>query len=153
VNTLCQKERLNNLCALNSGTVVSAMRYVRYWGRGSISMKLMCLLPATGDPVRLVHHLGLGFWSILASPAAGFVDSARGHGPLRFAEGVIQGFRGLFSNSIYAVSNATAKMSGAARKVCNPLPRSLHGMRPSSPAVQSKVVSQYQGCVVSNRGL
>lgn len=77
----------------------------------------MFLHPCAGDPVRLIHHLGLGFWSFLANPAAGFVDSATGHGPLRFAEGIVQGLLGLFTNSIYAVSNATAKLSSAARKV------------------------------------
>jgi hypothetical protein len=30
-----------------------------------------------GDPVRLFHHLGLGVWSFLASPAAGGVGLAR----------------------------------------------------------------------------
>ena len=29
-----------------------------------------------GDPVRLFHHLGLGVWSFLASPAAGGVGQA-----------------------------------------------------------------------------
>ena len=34
--------------------------------------------PRAGDPVSLFHHLGLGFRSFLAHPAAGLVESARG---------------------------------------------------------------------------
>lgn len=73
--------------------------------------------PNAGDPVRLFHHLGLGVWSFLASPAAGLMDTARGRAPQRLAAGVALGLRGLVSNTVYGFSNATAKMSGAARKV------------------------------------
>ncbi len=70
-----------------------------------------------GDPVRLFHHLGAGVWSFLASPAAGLVEGARGRAPQRLAAGIAAGLRGLLSNTVYGFSNATAKMSGAARKV------------------------------------
>lgn len=33
--------------------------------------KLVGSASVFGDPVRLFHHLGLGVWSFLASPAAG----------------------------------------------------------------------------------
>ena len=65
----------------------------------------------------MIHHLGLGVWAFLASPAAGLVASARGRGPLRFAMGLVDGFRGLLAHVVFAISNAAAKWSGAARKV------------------------------------
>eukprot|EP00884_Botryococcus_braunii_P001070 jgi/Botrbrau1/10964/Bobra.0383s0018.1 len=79
-------------------------------------IKLIGSANALGDPVRLIHHLGLGFWSFIANPAVGLVESARGQGPLRFAEGILHGMLGLLSNSIFAVSNAMAKLLSAARK-------------------------------------
>ena len=57
-------------------------------------------LRRAGDPVRMIHHLGLGVWAFLASPAAGLVASARG----------------LLAHVVFAVSNASAKWSGAMRK-------------------------------------
>ena len=72
-----------------------------------------------GDPARLVHHLGLGVWALLASPAAGLVQSARGQGPGRAAAGLALGLRSAAANTIFAVANAAAKMSGAAHSVCN----------------------------------
>ena len=74
------------------------------------------LTPA-GDPARLIHHLGLGVWSFLASPASGLVEGARRGAPERIAAGVVDGTRSLVTNTVYAFSNATAKMSGTARKV------------------------------------
>ena len=71
----------------------------------------------TGDPARLIHHLGLGVWSFLASPASGLVEGARRGAPERIAAGMLDGTRGLITNTVYAFSNATAKMSGTARKV------------------------------------
>ncbi len=73
-------------------------------------------LRRAGDPVRMIHHLGLGVWAFLASPAAGLVASARGRGPLRFATGLVDGVRGLLAHVVFAVSNASAKWSGAMRK-------------------------------------
>ena len=81
-----------------------------------VSQQKGCLCCA-GDPVRLFHHLGAGVWSFLASPAAGLVEGARGRAPQRLAAGIAAGLRGLLSNTVYGFSNATAKMSGAARKV------------------------------------
>lgn len=72
----------------------------------------------TGDPARLIHHLGLGVWSFLASPASGLVEGARSGAPERIAAGMLDGTRGLITNTVYAFSNATAKMTGTARKVC-----------------------------------
>lgn len=80
--------------------------------------------------MRLFHHLGAGVWSFLASPAAGLVEGARGRAPERFAASIYVGLRGLLSNIVYGFSNATAKMSGAARKVWRlaaPLEQVLHG--------------------------
>ncbi len=56
-------------------------------------------------------------WSFLASPASGLVEGARRGAPERIAAGMLDGTRGLITNTVYAFSNATAKMSGAARKV------------------------------------
>ena len=69
-----------------------------------------------GDPVRLFHHLGLGVWSFLASPAAGLVESARKRGIQQFLTGFVTGTKGLFENVVFALSNAAAKGAGAARK-------------------------------------
>lgn len=74
-------------------------------------------LRCAGDPAKLIHHLGLGVWSFLASPASGLVEGARRGAPERIAAGMLDGTRGLITNTVYAFSNATAKMSGAARKV------------------------------------
>jgi len=72
---------------------------------------------STGDPAKLIHHLGLGVWSFLASPASGLVEGARRGAPERIAAGMLEGTRGLLTNTVYAFSNATAKISGTARKV------------------------------------
>lgn len=74
-------------------------------------------LVPTGDPAKLIHHLGLGVWAFLASPASGLVEGARRGAPERIAAGMLAGTRGLIANTVYAFSNATAKMSGTARKV------------------------------------
>ena len=67
--------------------------------------------------MRLFHHLGLGVWAFLAQPAAGFVDSARGAGPLRFFSSLAAGCQDLINNTLFALSNATAKATAALRKV------------------------------------
>lgn len=69
-----------------------------------------------GDPVSLLHHLGLGVWAFVSAPAAGLVESARQRGPRQFLLGLLYGTRGLLQNVIFAVSNAATKASGAARK-------------------------------------
>jgi Vacuolar-sorting-associated 13 protein C-terminal len=78
--------------------------------------RVISWLLSVGDPVALLHHLGLGFWSFLADPAAGLVQSARGGGLAQFTAGLSSGTRALLSNIVFAFSNATAKMSGAIRK-------------------------------------
>jgi hypothetical protein len=69
-----------------------------------------------GDPVGLVHHLGLGVWALVAGPAAGLVESARARGPRQFVAGVLRGGQGLAVNVVFAAANAATKAAGAARK-------------------------------------
>lgn len=72
----------------------------------------------SGSPVSVVHHLGLGIWSFLASPAQGLKESTQGGGlnlP-RLIDGFVEGWRGLASNVVLAGSTATAKTTSAARK-------------------------------------
>eukprot|EP00803_Ostreobium_quekettii_P009393 evm.model.scf_204.12 EVM.evm.TU.scf_204.12 scf_204:78769-93194(-) len=68
-----------------------------------------------GDPTRLIHHLGLGVWSLVANPAAALVEAPH-RGPLGVAVGLGSGVRSLLANTIFGFSNATAKMSLAAWK-------------------------------------
>ena len=65
----------------------------------------------------IFHHLGLGFWSFLANPAAGLVGGARGQGGQRIVQGFMGGVQSLLGNTVFAFSNATAKAAGSARKV------------------------------------
>ncbi len=104
-------------------------------------------MPA-GDPARLIHHLGLGVWSFLASPASGLVEGARRGAPERIAAGVVDGTRSLITNTVYAFSNATAKMSGTARKV-PALPVS-HGKGVGSCAIKKTPLPQSSSKVVWN---
>lgn len=70
-----------------------------------------------GDPLRLVHHLGAGVYTFVSAPAAGLLDGAQGGSLARVVEGLALGTQGLLLHCVYAVSNATAKMSIAARKM------------------------------------
>ncbi len=66
----------------------------------------------------MIHHLQLGVWSFLASPAQGLKESTQGGGlnlP-RLVDGFVEGSRSLASNVVLAVSTATAKTTDAARK-------------------------------------
>ena len=66
----------------------------------------------------MIHHLQLGVWSFLASPAQGLKESTQGGGlnlP-RLVDGFVEGSRSLASNVVLAVSTATAKTTNAARK-------------------------------------
>jgi len=66
----------------------------------------------------VIHHLQLGVWSFLASPAQGLKESTQGGGlnlP-RLVDGFVEGSRSLASNVVLAVSTATAKTTNAARK-------------------------------------
>lgn len=69
-----------------------------------------------GDPVSLLQHLGAGVWTFVSAPAEGLLASARALGPRQFLLGVIRGTQGLLLNIVFAISNATTKASGAARK-------------------------------------
>ncbi len=71
-----------------------------------------------GSPLSVIHHLQLGVWSFLASPAQGLKESTQGGGlnlP-RLVDGFVEGSRSLASNVVLAVSTATAKTTNAARK-------------------------------------
>lgn len=65
----------------------------------------------------IFHHLGLGFWSFLANPAAGLVGGVRGQGGQRIVQGFTGGIQSLLGNTVFAFSNATAKAAGSAQKV------------------------------------
>ncbi|KAG7670791.1 hypothetical protein KSW81_004224 [Nannochloris sp. 'desiccata'] len=69
-----------------------------------------------GDPVSLLQHLGAGVWTFVSAPAEGLLASARALGPRQFLLGVIRGTQGLLLNVVFAISNATTKAAGAARK-------------------------------------
>ncbi|KFM26705.1 Methionine gamma-lyase [Auxenochlorella protothecoides] len=74
-----------------------------------------------GDPIRLVHHLGLGVWSVLASPAAGLVESARSRAPAQLLLGLAEGPRAAAAHFAFALSNAAGKTTAAARKAMSAL--------------------------------
>lgn len=57
-----------------------------------------------------MHHLNLGVWSFLAEPAAGLLSTARGGGLGRLPEGLIAGSAALAANTLFAFSNAAAKL-------------------------------------------
>ncbi len=72
----------------------------------------------TGSPKEVIHHLGLGIWSFLASPAQGLRESTQGGGlnlP-RLINGFAEGSRSLTSNVVLAVSTATSKTTATARR-------------------------------------
>ncbi|PSC70464.1 Methionine gamma-lyase isoform A [Micractinium conductrix] len=100
------------------GTSALAQLLQRHYTRALLPelYKVVGSASVFGDPVRLFHHLGLGVWAFLASPAAGLVESARQRGPRQFLWGVASGTRGLFQNVVFALSNAATKGSTAARK-------------------------------------
>lgn len=66
----------------------------------------------------MIHHLGLGVWSFLASPAQGLKESTQGGGlnlP-RLLDGFVEGSRSLASNVALAASTATSKTTETARR-------------------------------------
>ena len=72
----------------------------------------------TGSPLSVIHHLGLGVWSFLASPAQGLKESTQGGGlnlP-RLLDGFVEGCSSLASNVALAVSTATSKTTETARR-------------------------------------
>lgn len=68
-----------------------------------------------GDPVRLIHHLGLGVWSLFANPAYALVDAEQ-KGLYSLFLGISSGLQSFLLNTIFGFSNATVKMSLAAGK-------------------------------------
>lgn len=92
----------------------------RHYMRGLVHevYKIVGSADILGDPVRLVHHLGLGVWSLFSNPASAALGetSNRLEIPQRVLFGFVMGLRSLLSNTIYAFSNATAKLSLTARK-------------------------------------
>jgi hypothetical protein len=70
------------------GASALAQALQRHYSRSLLPelYKLVGSASVLGDPVRLLHHLGLGVWSLLASPAAG-------KGSLRRALGRAGGWR------------------------------------------------------------
>lgn len=93
-----------------------------------------------GDPKRLLHHLGLGVWSFVAEPTAGLLEGARGHGFAAFLKGVRSGTSALINNTIFAFSNATTKMSGAAHNRLLTLGLDLAGPANASAGVSSPML-------------
>ena len=76
------------------------------------------LFSSTGSPLSVIHHLGLGVWSFLASPAQGLKESTQGGGlnlP-RLLDGLLEGCSSLASNVALAVSTATSKTTETARR-------------------------------------
>lgn len=67
-----------------------------------------------GDPMGLLHHLGLGFWLLFANPAYTFVQS-NDRLPTRLILGFQSGIVSLISNVMFGISNAIAKISSTAR--------------------------------------
>ena len=78
--------------------------------------KLVGAASVIGDPVSLFQHLGAGVWTFVSAPAEGLLASARALGPRQFLLGVLRGTQGLLLNVVFAISNATTKAAGAARK-------------------------------------
>ena len=66
----------------------------------------------------VLHHLGLGVWSFLASPAQGIMESTQGGGlnlP-RLLGGFVQGCHSLTNSVILAFTTSTAKIASAVRR-------------------------------------
>lgn len=66
----------------------------------------------------VLHHLGLGVWSFLASPAQGIMESTQGGGlnlP-RLLGGFVQGCHSLTNNVLLAFTTSTAKTASAVRR-------------------------------------
>ena len=68
-----------------------------------------------GDPVHLVQRLGLGVWLLVANSTYAVVES-RSLSPGRLLTGFASGVASLLSNVSFALANAAAKISQAARK-------------------------------------
>ena len=66
----------------------------------------------------VLHHLGLGVWSFLASPAQGIIDSTQGgtFNLARLLGGFLEGCHNLTSSIILAFTDSTVKTAGAVRR-------------------------------------
>ncbi|KAG0604647.1 hypothetical protein M758_10G186100 [Ceratodon purpureus] len=64
-----------------------------------------------GNPIHFVRTLGSGMWDFVSTPAKSLKQS-----PRQLARGLVQGTHSLFSNTVFAFSNAATRMSKVARK-------------------------------------
>uniref|UniRef100_A0A7I4B673 Uncharacterized protein n=1 Tax=Physcomitrium patens TaxID=3218 RepID=A0A7I4B673_PHYPA len=64
-----------------------------------------------GNPIHFVRTLGSGMWDFVSTPAKSLKQS-----PRELAMGLVQGTHSLFSNTVFAFSNAATRMSKVARK-------------------------------------
>lgn len=66
----------------------------------------------------VLHHLGLGVWSFLASPAQGIIESTQGGGVNlpRLLSGFVQGCHSLTNNVVLAFTTSTVKIASAVRR-------------------------------------
>lgn len=78
--------------------------------------KLVGAASVLGDPMSVLHHVGMGVWEFVSGPAIGLIESARNFGPKEFVFGLVSGTKGMMQNFVFAASNATTKASSAAHK-------------------------------------
>ena len=80
-------------------------------------VRLVGAASVLGDPLGLVHHLGLSLWALAAAPVAGVAAGARaGGGPAAAASRLTAGVTDAARHAAYALSNAAAKGAAAARR-------------------------------------
>eukprot|EP00850_Spirogloea_muscicola_P014797 SM000108S14241 [mRNA] locus=s108:273586:291541:- [translate_table: standard] len=76
-----------------------------------VSYQILGSADFLGNPINFLATLGSGLWDFLAFPVVGLARS-----PQEFRHGVIKGTRSLVNKTVFAFSNAAARMSGAAKK-------------------------------------
>eukprot|EP00850_Spirogloea_muscicola_P003009 SM000012S25271 [mRNA] locus=s12:33265:51265:+ [translate_table: standard] len=76
-----------------------------------VSYQILGSADFLGNPINFLATLGSGLWDFLAFPVVGLARS-----PQEFRHGVTKGTRSLVNKTIFAFSNAAARMSGAAKK-------------------------------------
>eukprot|EP00850_Spirogloea_muscicola_P020895 SM000230S07331 [mRNA] locus=s230:2545:20707:+ [translate_table: standard] len=76
-----------------------------------VSYQILGSADFLGNPINFLGTLGSGLWDFLAFPVVGLARS-----PQEFRHGVTKGTRSLVNKTIFAFSNAAARMSGAAKK-------------------------------------
>lgn len=111
LSKLCMKYPL-----MDSSALINSIQrhYVR-----SLILEIFKIIGAAsmfGDPAALLHHLGLGVWAFVSSPAAALMGDLNKWALKTFLSGLVHGTQVLLQNLIFAISNATAKASSAARK-------------------------------------